>query len=263
MKTIRAIIVDDEIDFLTEVKKRLEGIGVHVDETTDSEEAKTFDADADILIIDSLKGTSSYWQHLLGPMRRKHPSAQIILVTQFEDNHVTRWIDEQLPTDLEGMASEAVLTSDPLIDFVPKEANNPTQHFNAIKNLVEDLKKTIEKRRLLESVLLTCVFEAGRGLLNEKIENLIADVTDYSEKPTGAYRMDVIAEQVIHRYFRPYVHSCNILICTEEAGVQNALHHRVLTPQFFIFSDPLDGSSRFKSFIRRLISDDPREMSRT
>lgn len=67
--------------------------------------------------------------------------------------------------------------------------------------------------------------------------------------------IDVKTEENIREMFGPLIHEHKIVICTEEAGVQNKVIYRVDRPVFYIFSDPFDGSSAMKEWIDCLITE--------
>lgn len=250
MKAIRAIIVDDDQELLTKAGKCLKEVGFKVDCTIDIDEAKTFTPEADLLIIDSMRGEDSFWEGLLAPMRERHPSAFILLITRFEDETVLAWAGDsaQEGASIESQRSRRVLEVDPLVSFLPKTGNEMSDA-NEIKRVGVRVKAQIEDRRRLEAILLECAVRATDAILDESAEELVKN-TSASDEKKGTYGMDVITEKKIAEFFGPHINTKDILVCTEELGLQNRYHHRISAPRFLIFSDPFDGSTPTRAFLQ-------------
>ncbi|MBM2833878.1 MAG: hypothetical protein HW406_1039 [Candidatus Brocadiaceae bacterium] len=103
--------------------------------------------------------------------------------------------------------------------------------------------------------------ESYKEFMSKKVAELIKETNKTPDETRGNKRekevmskedtleLDVITEDTIEKYFRPLIQSDSILICTEEYGVTNKLIYRVQRPKFYIFSDPLDGSTATKDWI--------------
>lgn len=249
----RAIIIDDDQKFRVKVKETLEHIGFSVDDETDnSDEAKDFAPGAALIVLDNrYEESGSYWRDLLVDLRIKHPDATILLVSSYNDIELKRDIDTFDPD------TKALLRSDPYITYLPKrEANVNLERatddpYSHLKSFCTELKNRIKARRALQSTLIQCAFTAARELLKYPISKLMEEVSASAEKKDTHF-MDVIAEQKIKELFVPVMHFNNVVICTEETGVHNDLYHRVAAPHFFVFSDPFDGSTAFKTFATEL-----------
>ncbi|MCP4545550.1 MAG: hypothetical protein GY835_03655 [bacterium] len=248
MNEFRAIVVDDAQDFRADLDGFLRSdfpISL-VEHTNDREEAEDFSPGANFIILDCIDGRGgSYWNDLLPTMRTKHAAAYIVLLTQYEDSEVKKYIKNS--------AAEHVLETDPMLDFVSKGEGGKLddgcrKRFNAVLSKFVD---QINKRRELEATLVGCTLGSAKEILASKIEDLIVKTVSSKDK-SETYNMDVVAERAIADAFGPFVHSHDILICTEERGAHNRLHHRIMSPRFYIFSDPFDGSSRTKVFLEQL-----------
>ncbi len=262
MKPLRAIVIDDSQRFrvaLSDFLKR-DFPFQSVEHTNDREEAVSFSPGADFIFLDCVDVlVGSYWNDLLPSMRAKHSSAYIVLLTQYKDPEVMKHLQDP--------KANHVLTRDPLLDFVDKEAKRPKPPAprtegereklsdyckTRLRAVLEKLVDQIGRRRQLEGTLVECALAAAGEILASEIHVLVREEPVSAEKKGRTYRMDVIAEEAIADVFGPFVHSHDILVCTEERGEHNELHHRIMSPRFYIFSDPFDGSTRAREFLRGL-----------
>ena len=265
MSAFRAIVVDDNERYRDEAVARLVAAGIpdnNIQQTDSVEEAKQFAPGVDLIILDNLitrsksKEPESYWVELLVPLRRMHPSATIVLVSKRDD--------ASLRTDIKNInvATEHLLETDPLLIYLfkgnpqvygPDVAASP-QHFKQLQEIVGQLVLCMDFQRQLQCVLVTSAFQAVRHLLDTNLASLVTRLADHQARTEylnfkgkdDTYLMDVIAEGILSDRILPLMHEMGVVICTEEAGVHNDLYHRIPDPNFFIFSDPFDGSSRFR-----------------
>ncbi len=249
-----AIVIDDDQVYLKLAKSILEDVGFIVEATSNAGMAREFNyvnnsRGAALIVMDNRHDiTGSYWRELIIPLRQKHPDAIILLVSGLLNNELQHDVKKV------GADCKVLLKSDPFIHFLPKgEGIAYGSHGKYLKNYARQLLLKISNRRELQALMLKCAQESVTNILNSKLEELIVEV-DNDEKP-GTYKLDVIAEKCIENTFVPEIHFKKIVICTEEAGVHNTLYNRIQNPDFFIFSDPFDGSTIFKQFAEELISE--------
>jgi|GEM_PF-3265582 len=256
MLNLRAVIVDDDEDYRRKVRDKLEEAEFSPDmvfDTDNCNKARDYNFDAALIVLDSLGSDNvSYWRELLVPLRIRHPSAVFLLVSHFNDPDVIKGIGGDKQT-------ERLLDTDPLMFFQPKPVKDSSEvedvwdkrredHFVAIKAFARRIVDDTRARRDLEKMLLECALSAGRKIISTPLGKLIPGTIASPEKVNGTYGMDVITEKEIELFFSSVVHRYDVLICTEERGAHNEKHHRILTPRFFVFSDPLDGSRQLKNF---------------
>lgn len=188
---------------------------------------------------------------------KKNESCEIILVTT--DERIKDDISK-LPSSLKDMISEMpniIYISKSHIDFSERICSH-------IREIIEH----IERRRELQFRIVEGAVESYKKFMSKKVAVLIKKVDKTSDE-TGEKKekeeeekrekevmskedtleLDVITENTIEEYFKPLIQSYSILICTEEYGVTNKLTYRVQRPKFYIFSDPLDGSTATEDWI--------------
>jgi CheY-like chemotaxis protein len=252
--TYEAVVVDDSQDYRETVKARLEKavrlptdqVRFRVQHTSSVEQARRLGSNASMIILDNRYDGGSYWQVLLADLRKKNPDAFIILVSKYSD--------KTLRADTQGSGSDfmRVLESDPHVAYLPKDPQPYTEHLQHLQVLCQRTLERTYNRRELQALLLDCAREAARQLRDTQVSALMRKAQASGEKG-DTLRMDVIAETCIKRRFLPKMHSANVMICTEEAGLHNELFHRVMSPEFYVFSDPFDGSSAFKNLAKHAL----------
>lgn len=210
----------------------------------------------DIAILDyylewpAINENETGWMHM-PTILKKNNHCKIILVTTDEK------IDENISTL--GPEMRDLISERPNVIYISKSL--PQKEFNDhmvshIKNKV----KNIKRRRELQNILVECAIESYKRFMGKKVAKLIEPplkdeegLTDIREKEISTkedtLNLDLITEDVIKDKFKPLIHSDDIVICTEELGIANKLIYRVHRPKFYIFSDPLDGSSAIKAWI--------------
>jgi CheY-like chemotaxis protein/fructose-1,6-bisphosphatase/inositol monophosphatase family enzyme len=248
------LVVDDSQDYREKVKDCLENVvrlptddlRFRVRHTESVEQARQLASNASMIILDNRHDGGSYWQELLADLRRKKPDAFIVLVSQYSDRTL------RIDTKESGLELTGILESDPHVTYLPKDRLPYKEHLQHLAALCQRWLERTYNRRELQLTLLDCAREAAGELRDTRVSTLMRKVQASAEKD-DTRRMDIVAERCIKSRFAPKMHSANVLICTEEAGLHNELFHRVMSPEFYVFSDPFDGSSGFKNLAKHAI----------
>jgi len=208
----------------------------------------------DIAILDynleEFNGDKNGWSYMPELLKR-NSHCEVILVTT----------DETIENDINmlGHNIRDMISELPNIVYISKSF--PEEEFNnRIYSHVKEKIKNIKRRRELQQILVDSAQNSYKAFMEKTVGELIqpsiknvGKYKDIREKEISVkedtLKLDRIAEDVITDNFKPLIHSDDIVICTEELGVTNQLIYRVKRPKFYIFSDPLDGSSAMKTWI--------------
>lgn len=264
---LSAIVIDDEQMYQKLACNVLKEVGFERTQATSSiDQVKNIknvgrSRGVALIVVDNRHDNQqSYWQELIVPLRQNHPDATILLVSCLKDEQLAyemRTVEEKARSDHSMSRLKTLLAADPHIHFLPKgEGIAYGSHTNHLNNFAKQLVNKIHNRRELQSLLLHCALDAANQIWKKKLSELIGPVLN-KEKNGITYYLDVIAEECISNTFLPEMHYKKIVICTEEKGLHNKFYNRVHNPDFFIFSDPFDGSTRFKEFTTGLLESDP------
>jgi hypothetical protein len=257
---VKALIVENDTGYREQVAQMLNEIqtvpgfafNIEMDDITESVEyARDYEKEVALIVLDNKHGNEeSYWKDLLYDLRENHPNATILLVSQFGEDYLRKDVESFEPS------SKELLRTDPFITYLPKKHENLRDkvHYEHVKLFAENLLNRLSNRAALQSLLVKTAFEAAQKLMNASLSELIMEV-QVSETKKDTKGLDIIAEDCIKASFVPEMHFKNVLICTEEAGLHNELYHRVPNPEFFVFSDPFDGSSAFEREAKRLLKE--------
>lgn len=290
MTVERALVIDDNAAYREAVAAMLTRVGFDTFATESADEAEGVQPGASLIVLDNLKTRDesgvvvppnqyvSYWPRLLSPLRQKHPQATILLVTRRSDTDLKNDVsdlNERHPN------TEFILGHDPFIvylwkgrrvDGVPEgegaERENAKQenakHAEQLEKVARNVWDRLGNRRHLQGLLVAAALEAGERLLHVSLGELRERLEDRRKRDPSllewqqnkvTYYMDIVAEQSLIRHFLPTIHDMRVVICTEEKGVHNGLYHRISNPEFFVFSDPFDGSKAFREFSDRLVQE--------
>ena len=192
----------------------------------------------------------------------KNSHCDIALVTT--DDKIADEINSLDPTIRDWISEK------PNVKYISKTLE-PDVFTNRVYEFVEDSITTRKIRAQLQEDLVTCAVEAYKIFLGRKVKDLTKKTVARGEGPIGirekevtvkedTMELDVIAEKVITDMFVSQIHEYGLVLCTEEGGVANSLILRVDSPKFYIFSDPLDGSSAMKSWINEICIDLPPDL---
>lgn len=210
----------------------------------------------DIAILDyyiddlGIRDNENGWM-FMPKLLEKNSYCEILLVTT--DDKIEQNI-ETLEPDTRDMISEISN-----VVYISKSLSR--EEFNShVYSHVKDKAIKIKRRRELQEIIVECAKKSYEKFTKEKVSELIKShpknevhFKDVREKEISTkedtLNLDLITEEVITDKFKPLIHSDDIVICTEELGIANKLIYRVHRPGFYIFSDPLDGSSAMKSWI--------------
>lgn len=245
---MKAIIIDDDQQYRRELKARLTSLNYDVEETNDVEEAQAA-AHSDLIVLDDFQQDGhSYWTALLKQMRSHNPDALILLVSGYSDAELAQHVDSLNPM------ARRILSCDPFVQYLPKGTSEEelVDHYSRVKKVAEQLRDSCRNRHDLQYKLIKCAFDAAHSLRRMPLEELAKPARGKAD----TMEMDVVAERQITSTFVYEMHRKHLLICTEEAGLHNKLYHRVHRPEFFLFSDPFDGSSAFKWLLKAILTND-------
>jgi len=269
---MRVLVVSDVPDYESAVRiaisEGLEQEGYRaVDDysiigTSQVDVAKSMPPGFDLIVLDNHPAEASYWTRLLAPLRKAHPSAMILLVTLYGENEIRHWVDLGTSSgSQDDRESVELLRSDPLIEFLRKEANATSQSSDHLRALVGYATRLADKLKTgleLERKVFFAALASSVELLQSNAASLVVQANDGAGK-FDTKVVDQIAERHLADTLLPEQHRYNVVICTEERGVHNELHRRVQAPDFFVFSDPFDGSTLTMNYTRTFLAEMPRE----
>lgn len=167
----------------------------------------------------------------------KNPYCNIVLVTAL--NTIQKDINK-LPENL-----QALISVNPNVKYIPKSTDFTSQ----IVNYVEEMINNLKARWKLQEQIIDCAIAAYKEFMGKEIGSLIEKPDKEIPGKEDTMVLDTITEEEIRKMFVPLIHKHRIVVCTEEGGVENKVIYRVDRPIFYIFSDPLDGSSAMKWWI--------------
>jgi len=243
---LKILVIDDDELYRIAITRALRNSNQDwkVFETYDADKALTYPSKLDLIILDNRYAGGSYWSDLLGPLRETYSSASIVLVSEVPDEELAVEVDNTSEN------TRALLGTDPFISFQPKSvgADGLPEHVEAIVAIAQSLYSKRTAQIEIEKLLLSAMMEAATVLYATKV----GDLSKPSAGKADTKVMDSIAEVAIKRHVVPVMHKHEVVVCTEEIGSHNRLYHRVQAPEFFVFSDPLDGSSSFGVFAAKL-----------
>jgi hypothetical protein len=181
----------------------------------------------------------------------KNSHCDIALVTT--DDKIADEINSLDPTIRDWISEK------PNVKYISKTLE-PQVFTRRVNEFVEDSITTRKTRAQLQKDLVACAVESYKTFLGRKVKNLTKKTSLRGEEPIrtrekevtvkeDTMELDVIAEKAITKKFVSKIHEYGLVLCTEEGGVANSLIFRVDRPRFYIFSDPLDGSSAMKAWI--------------
>jgi len=203
----------------------------------------------DIAILDydlGLFGKEKNGWIYIEKLLKKNPYCNIVLVTALDK------IKEEIQNLSETI--QVLISQKPNIKYIPKNSSFKNRILTHVKELISKFKA----RWKLQELIIDCAVEAYNRLINTQIESLRKKI-DVKETPGkgDTLLLDTVTEAVIREKFAPMIHEHNIIVCTEEGGVANEVIYRIDRPMFYIFSDPLDGSSALEKWINKLIKKNP------
>jgi len=264
---MRVLIVSESLEYrqgaYSAIQEGLEREGYRSSEefsiltTSSPETAKVQPLGLDLIVLDNQLGEASYWNELLSPLRKFHPSATILLVTLYGEAEIRHWV-EQGRTSPNSIDRESVelLESDPLIEFLKKDiglTTHSSDHGRALGGYATRLAAKLKTGLDLERKVFYAALVSASELLNSNAASLLAGVTEIGAK-YDTKMVDQVAERHLASILLPEQHRYNVVICTEERGVHNELHRRVQAPDFFVFSDPFDGSKLTIDYTKSALS---------
>lgn len=240
----KLILLDDELIYRREVFNLLNDSWEIVETGNPEVAVAALGSDTVLFICDNRNADGganvSYWQRVLPIIRSRSATCAILLVSQLDES--------ELMSDVDAVAKDPsagkCLKSDPWLSYLPKGP----RHLEALRSFTNALRKRRSSRRQLQMAMLLAAHEAVSRLRSMPILELAKPAPIFGKPDPDTKRMDIVAEESIATHFLPEMHFSNVVICTEERGSHDQLYHRVATPEFFVFSDPFDGSSAFKKF---------------
>ncbi len=249
-----AIVVDDDGAFRRAVQALLGSIGFSSDAnaSVDSLLAVGKYSNVDLIVLDNRWiGSSgekhSYWQDDLPRLRERHPNATILLVSELPGAEL---LDEC--KQFKETRAGRLLAVDPHVLYIPKGGDEETWR-ERVAGIARPLHRRLTNLRELQVRLVCAAVEAARALHDMPIQDLAKqDMAKDDEWKHDTIRADKKAEEILRDRFSPVMNTMSVVICTEEMGLHNTLHRRVPAPEFYVFSDPFDGSTRTKHFISSL-----------
>ena len=157
------------------------------------------------------------------------------------------------------------ISEKPNVKYISKTLE-PGVFTDRVCEFVEDSITTRKIRTELQKEIVACAVESYKTFMGSRVKDLTKKTSTRGEEPTeirekevtvkeDTMELDVIAEKAITKKFHSKIHKYGLVLCTEEGGVANSLILRVDSPKFYIFSDPLDGSSAMKSWINEICID--------
>jgi len=147
------------------------------------------------------------------------------------------------------------ISDKPNIKYIPKGAGFTHRVCAYVDEIIDNLKARWE----LQKLICKCAVKSYKIFSDTIVEDLIKKLPENKPGKEDTMYLDIIAEDVIRVEFAPKIHEHKIVICLEEGGVENKLIYRIDRPLFYIFSDPLDGSTSLKTWINNIsikVSDD-------
>lgn len=226
---------------------------VRIESITKSEEYKRISSiiskkSFDIAILDynlALFGCNENGWIYVEELLKKNRYCKIILTTALAT--IGKEVNS-LSGELRNLISEK-----PNIKYIPKDENFTDRISAHVKKIVNNL----QTRWILQEGIFQCAVDSYKEFMDCKLEYLIGkpDTSKISVKE-DTLNLDIITEVKIRDYFIPKIHEHNILICTEEGGVENKVIYRIDRPAFYVFSDPLDGSNAFEKWVKKITIED-------
>ena len=216
--------------------------------------------DYDVIFLDSNFGDAKYgWREFAVQLRNKYPNAFIYLVSSLSDSKVEREfevhrklpgsITDQIDTILE---LEDLINGDPRVLFIPKPPN-PEDVAGKVNDIIERHWEEAKAKERLTSILLNTANDAYNDLMGMKIGELLVKRPSAKKPVDAPHEYDMVVERAIQTGFLSLVHEYALVLATEEEGVQNVLFRKIKEPRFYLISDPLDGSSKFEDFLKKLL----------
>ena len=235
--------------------------------TSSAEIAKAQLAGLDLIVLDNQPGDVSNWNELLSPLRQLHPSATMLLVTLYGEEEIRQWVDQGRTSEKTvDRESFELLESDPLVEFLKKDSGTTTRssdHGKALAGYAIRLAAKLKTGLDLERRVFFAALAGSSELLNSNAASMLVDVTNGGAK-VDTKMLDQVAERHLASALLPEQHRYNVVICTEERGVHNELHRRVQAPDFFVFSDPFDGSKLTMEYTKSVLAKlSPEEVAQT
>lgn len=263
---MRVLIVSDSLEYQLGAKSAiqdgLEREGFRdsrdylVECTNSADAAKELPAGLDLIVLDNQPGEVSYWNELVSPMRQRHSSATILLVTRYGEEEIRRWVENgRTSSDPVDRESVELLECDPLIEFLKKDLNATNRFSDHGKALGGYANRLATKLRIgldLQRKVFYAALASASELLNSNAASMLVGATDNGAKYDTKI-LDQVAERHLAGTLLPEQHRYNVVICTEERGVHNELHRRVQAPDFFVFSDPFDGSKLTMEYTKSVL----------
>lgn len=212
--------------------------------------------DYDVAILDydlrDFETLENGWLYMPDVLR-KNSHCNIILVTS----------DDRIRKDIKNLDPSVrdLISERPNIRYFSRTLE-PGDFKKRICQFINNVIEHKGKRAKLQKEIKDCAIKAYEEFMKTEVKKLTEKSTakdellDIREKEIitkeDTMKLDKITERVIENNFiisKPKIHEYEVLICTEEGGVANSLIYRLERPKFYIFSDPLDGSSAMKSWI--------------
>lgn len=275
---LEVILIDDDSDYCELVIAKLKESKHKVYSNNDSDpEAYSFESinrnyerqnkepgtipihGADLIILDNrCSGKGSYWSGLIEDLRKYHPPALILLVSELSDSELKSAVEKIAVSSKKNSLKKVLFEGDPMLTYLPKPPKpkkgpppDYTEHLIRISDIANELGKHKGGLKALQHLIFKAAITAANEIRNTRARKLIKKANKEGKGDTKV--MDIITERKIKDLIGPVMHFHDVLVCTEEAGLHNELYHRISAPKFFIFSDPFDGSSGFKNLVENII----------
>lgn len=257
---MRALLVDSDREYLDQLAQCLRRVEPQLacEIASSDGDALAASPGAGLVVLGETAGQARAWWRLLPELRRRHAGATILLTSSCDEDEL------QLEAETMDLATKRLLESDPLVTYLPKGRlpADRESYLDGVAKLASEVASQAEDAKRLTEQLVLAAMEAAETLWTLPASELIREAPaiealGLKKRKDDTLLMDVVAEECLKRRVLPLMHTTRVLVCTEELGMHNVLYHRLASPGFFVFSDPLDGSTALRRFLREVLQGAP------
>lgn len=204
----------------------------------------------DVIFLDSKFGDNKRgWRSFLPRLRSRFPNAFIHIMSELTYSNIDEEFEKDWGNWREIVALEDLINTDTRIFFFPKPPGEERLKSH-IRTVIEDLRHREGEKLELTLALVKASLLAYSSLLGSSLQQLCREHFSDRKPVDPPYGFDMVVEEVIRKQFANRVHEFGLILATEEEGMQNRIYRRIREPRFFLFSDPLDGSSALRKFLK-------------